>query len=147
VVQFLPERNTPWVGNFQPGLTDYDSVLPLPGGRLLIVVAGGQAYVIDPVERRLLTTFGGQIDTAVDAAEANLLVLSNGLYLEAWNANAMEWRTRRISWDGIWDLAVSSDYVKGHAWNPFDDCETPFSVDLKTGVVEGGSYTEATYST
>ena len=75
VVQFLPERNTPWVGNFQPGLNDYYSVLPLPGGSLLIVVAAGPAYVIDPDERRLLTTFGGQIDTAVYAAEGNLLIL------------------------------------------------------------------------
>ena len=52
-------------------------------------------------------------------------------------------RTRRISWDGIWNLRVEQDRLKGQAWNPFDDSESPFSVDLKTGDVEGGSYTEA----
>jgi hypothetical protein len=141
-VQFLPEGKPSWVVNFQPGLTDYYGVLPLPNGTFWIVIAGGQAYAIDPDERRLLTSFGGQIDTAVAAPEKNLLILSNGVYLEAWNANAMQWRTRRISWDGIWELDVDQHHVKGQAWNPFDECETPFSVDLTTGDVEGGSYTE-----
>jgi len=86
-----------------------------------------------------LTTFGGQIDAAIAAPEAGLLILSNGTYLEAWNATSLEWRTRRISWDGIWDLQVDGDRLKGQVWNPMEDCENPFSVDLKTCDVEGGS--------
>jgi hypothetical protein len=143
VVEFLPEKKPSWVGNFQPGLTRYDAVLPLPSGTSLIVVAGGQAYVIDADDRSLLTTFGGQIDTALFAPEASLVILSNGIDLEAWNANSRRWKTRRISWDGIWDLKVDQEHVRGQAWNPFDDCEVPFSVDLRTGDVEGGSYHEA----
>jgi hypothetical protein len=143
VVEFFPELKPPWVGNFQPGLTSYNAVLALPNGRLMIVVASGQAYVIDPDECRLLTTFGGQLDTFLAAPEAGLLFFSDGIYIEAWNTNSRQWRTRRISWDGIWDLRVEQDRLKGQAWNPFEDSESPFSVDLKTGDVEGGSYTEA----
>jgi hypothetical protein len=124
-------------------LTRYDAVLPLPSGTSLIVVAGGQAYVIDADDRSQLTTFGGQIDTALFAPQASLVILSNGIDLEAWNANSRRWKTRRISWDGIWDLKVDQEHVRGQAWNPFDDCEVPFSVDLRTGDVEGGSYHEA----
>ena len=141
VVEFFPEFKPPWVGNFQPGLTSYDAILPLPNGRLVVVVAGGQAYVIEP-EPNLLTTFGGQIDGALEAPALNLLILGNAVYLEAWNTNAMQWRTRRISWDGIWDLRVDHDRLKGLAWNAVEDREEPFSVDLKTGDVEGGAYTE-----
>ncbi len=72
VVEFLPEKRPPWIGNFQPGLTPYHVVLPLPNGTSLIVIAGGQAYVIDPDERRLLTTVGGQIDAALAAPEASI---------------------------------------------------------------------------
>lgn len=93
-------------------------VLPLPNGTSLIVIAGGQAYVIDPDERRLLTTVGGQIDAALAAPEASLVILSNGIDLEAWNANARRWKTRRISWDGIWDLNIDHDRIRGQAWNP-----------------------------
>src|SRR5437870_3458051 len=76
VVEFFPEMKPSWVGNFQPGLTSYNAVLQLPSGRLVIVVAGGQAYVIDPDERSLLTTFGGQLDTALTVPGAELLVFS-----------------------------------------------------------------------
>src|SRR2546428_180401 len=79
VVEFFPEMNPSWVGNFQPGLTSYNAVLQLPSGRLVIVVAGGQAYVIDPDERSLLTTFGGQLDISLAAPEAGLLFFSDGV--------------------------------------------------------------------
>ena len=143
VVEFLPERKPSWVGNFQPGLTHFEAVLPLPNGMSFVVIAGGQAYVIDPDERRQLMTFGGQIDTALVAPEVSLVILSNGIDLEAWNENSRRWKTRRISWDGIWDLKIDRGCVTGQAWDPFEDCETPFSVDLRTGDVEGGSYREA----
>jgi hypothetical protein len=105
----------------------------------MIVVAGGQAYVIEPEERSLRTTFGGQIDTALAVSAANVLVLSNAVYLEEWNTNTMQWRTRRISWDGIRDLCVDQDRLKGLAWNAVEGCGEPFSVDLKTDKVEGGA--------
>src|SRR5271165_2110877 len=101
-----------------------------------------KAYVIDPDDRRLLTTFGSQIDTALVAPDASVVILCNGLDLEAWSGDARRWKTRRISWDGIWDLEIDVDRVRGQAWNPLDDCEEPFSVELRTGDVEGGSYHE-----
>jgi hypothetical protein len=143
VVEFLPEQQPPWVGNFQRGLISYDAVWPLPNGKPVIVISGGQAYVIDPEERRLLATFGGQICTALPAPHANLLILGHLTYLEAWNSNAVQWKTPRISWDGIRDLKVEQDYVRGLAWSPIEDCQIPFSVDLKTGMVEGGAYPRA----
>jgi hypothetical protein len=143
VVEFFPEAKPPWVGNLQRGGTSYNAVLPLPNGNSMIVVAGGQGYIIEPEHRSLLTTTGGQIESALAIPAAVLLILSNVTYLEAWGPSAMRWRTRRISWDGIWDLKVNQDRLKGMAWNAIEDCEAPFSVDLETGEVDGGGYTEA----
>lgn len=143
VLEFFPEAKPPWVGNFQRGLTSYNAVLPLLNGRCTIVVAGGQAYMIEPEQRTLLTTFGGGIESAIPAPAVDLLIFSDATCLEAWGTNGMQWRTRRISWDGIWDLGVQQDRLRGLAWNAIEDREEPFSVDLKTGEVEGGGYTEA----
>lgn len=67
-------------------------------------------------------------------------MMGNGIWLEGWDKGAMRWRSRRISWDGMWDLRIENDKVKRSAWSPFDDREHPFAIDLRTGAVEGGSY-------
>ena len=140
VVEFSPNGRPLWVGNFQPGLSGYNSVLPHPDGTSLIVIAGGQAYVIDPKERRQLGIFGGGIEVALDVPTMSLLVLGNGIWLEAWDRSGIRWRSRRISWDGMSNLRVEHDKLIGEAWSPIDDCDYPFEVDVATGVVKGGSY-------
>jgi hypothetical protein len=128
------------MGNFQPGMTDYSAVFPHADGVSLIVIAGGQAYVIYPAERRLVTVFGGDFDVALTVPALSTLVFGNGVRLEAWDRSGLRWQTRRISWDGMRELRIEDGKIKGEAWSPLDDCEYPFSVDLATGAVEGGSY-------
>ena len=61
VVEFLPGESASWVGNFQRGLSKFDLVVNEPGSNRLIVVAGGEAYLVDPLTRRCERTFGGAI--------------------------------------------------------------------------------------
>jgi hypothetical protein len=138
VVEFSPETKSAWVGNFQPGITRYSAVVG--SSRWAFVIAGGQAYVIDPSERRLLSVFGGDIDGTLFVQPEGPLVFCNGIWLEARDNTRLRWRSRRISWDGMWDLRVENDKILGQAWSPLDDREYPFAVDLATGSVEGGSY-------
>lgn len=140
VLEFCPEGKPSWIGNFQPGGTGYSAVIPHPDGTSLIVIAGGQAYVIHPAERRLVTTFGGDLDVALAVPALSMLVFGNGIRLEAWDGSGLRWQTRRIAWDGMHAVRIEDEQIKGEAWSPLDDCEYPFSVDLTTGAVEGGSY-------
>ncbi|HTR39385.1 MAG TPA: hypothetical protein VMH80_26100 [Bryobacteraceae bacterium] len=141
VVEFFPDTPQAWVGNFQPGLAGYNAVLPHLDGTSLIVIAGGEAYVINPEERRLLTVFGGDIDLALVIPSLGLFVISSaGIHFEARDRTGLAWRTRRISWDGMQDIRIENDKLNGEAWSPIDNCYYPFSVDLRTGAVEGGSY-------
>ncbi len=140
VVEFSPEAKSAWVGNFQPGMTGYSAVLPHLDGKSLIVIAGGQAYVIDPLERRLVSVFGGSIDAALFVQPEGPLVICNGIWLEARDKSGLRWRSRRISWDGMRDLRIENGKILGQAWSPLDDREYTFAVDLTTGTVEGGSY-------
>jgi len=138
VVEFLPEGADNWVGNFQRGLTAYDRVLNVPRSNRIIVVAGGQAYELDPVTRTCERTFGAQIMQAWSIED--VLVFSNGLWMEAMGCSGLKWRSRRISWDGFRSLRLEGGKISGESWSPGDDEWKPFSLSIATGEVEGGSY-------
>jgi len=139
VVEFAPNSGGTWVGNFQRGMTRFDHVTHEPGTERFVIIAGGNAYVVDPETHRCERTFGAQIEQ-VWVLEDGSLVVSNGLWLEALGESGLTWRSRRISWDGFRSLQMHAGRITGEAWNPVDDEWTPFSVFLATGEVEGGSY-------
>ena len=141
VAQFFPEGKPSWIGNFQPGWTEYSAVLPHANGRSVIVIAGGQGYVIAPGERRLVAVFGGTLEVALAIPSLGVMVVGDGVRLEAVDASGLRWRSRRISWDGMRAVRVEGDEIKGEAWSVLDDCYYPFAVDVTTGTVDGGSYT------
>ena len=118
-------------------MTGYSAVLPHFDNSSLIVISGGEAYVVDPDERHLLGTFGGDIEWAFTGPTANLLLIGNGIRFEAWDKRGLRWRTRRIFWDGMRDARIEEGKVKGEAWSPIDDLYYPFAVDLEKGTVEG----------
>ena len=142
VVRFFPSDGESWVGNFQPGLSDLDSILDHPDGKRVLVISGGQAYVIDPDAPSRWTHFGGGITfvTRVDVMRA--LLIGNGLWFELLGAQSMIWRSRRISWDGMRDIRVHDLRLTGESWNP-NDFWVPFTLNLVDGSVIGGSYPES----
>jgi len=89
-----------WVGNFQRGGTGFDAALPHPDGQSVIIVAGGEGYVIAPSSRTQTTVFGGDITNVVFNGPEQV-VLSTFTDFLAFDANGEQWRTRRLSWDGF----------------------------------------------
>lgn len=139
VVRFLPQTESSWVGNFQPGLTDLYRVVPHPDRQRTIVIAGGQAYVIKPQEPANWNYFGGSIEFAQPIPDLDAVLLSNGLWFELLGPESTIWQTRRISWDGMRDLAIQGLTLTGQSWC-LDETWSGFSVDLVEGTVTGGSY-------
>lgn len=140
VVRFFPRNCEPWVGNFQPGLTSFCCVLPHPDGARMIVVSSGQGYVINPEDRESVEFIGAWYQTAHWRTDRSALLLGTPIDFEAIGRNGRLWRTRRVSFDGMRDIAVTESDLRGEAWSPLDDRWYPFRVDLSTGSVEGGSY-------
>src|SRR5262245_5158984 len=139
VVRFHPQAHSSWVGNFQPGLTDIYSVVPHPDKKRTIVIAGGQAYVIDPQAPAKWTHFGGSINVAHPIPELDAILFGNGLWLELLGPESMIWQTRRISWDGMRDLKFQGLTLNGRS-RCLDHTWSDFAVDLVEGTVTGGSY-------
>jgi hypothetical protein len=67
-------------------------------------------------------------------------VFSNGLWFEALDPSGVLRRSRRVSWDGFREVHLAEGMIRGEAYNPMDDDWTPFTVDVATGEVRGGSY-------
>ncbi len=116
------------------------SVLVAPGGGQFLVFAGGAAYCIEPQARRCLRMFGSDIEGAWRVSD-DKLILSNGLWFDALGPEAhTQWRTRRLSWDGFSEVEVTAERVTGLAYNPMEERDVPFSVDVETGEATGGSF-------
>lgn len=138
VVEFTPPDAPSWIGSFQRGLTSLDVVIASRRDTAVTVIAGGQAYVVDPTSRSCVRTFGGQIEHVFDVADRT--VFSNGLWLEATDGERLLWRTRRLSWDGMMEVHVDGERIVGRAYDPMTDEWTPFSVEVVSGEAVGGSY-------
>lgn len=140
VVEFFPGEDRRWVGNFHRGFTKCDRVLPHLDNRHVIVVAGGTAYVIDPVGRSLVETFGADIEYFTKIDDLNVLVLGSGTCFTFIFANGFRTSSERVSWDGIRKVAVEGAKLYGEAYDPMQDAWIPFDVDILDGTVNGGSF-------
>jgi hypothetical protein len=140
VVSFCPRSGESWVGNFQPGLSNFSAAENHPDGHRVIVVSGGQGYVVDPDDRKRWESFGADVVQILHAGD--LLVFGTGVDFVAIGHEGIRWRTRRVSWDGMRNVNVapSGRLIEGEAWSPLDDEWTRFEVDTNTGHVVGGSY-------
>jgi hypothetical protein len=141
VVKFFPSGGAPWIGNFQGGIANYTGVHEHPNQVHLIVVASGQAYIVDPESRLLRGKIGAAIVNVYEIVHPRLLVFDHqGIAFEALDPTGNRWHTRRLSWDGFRSIAVVGGEIRGEAWDPIDSEWRAFVVDLSTGRSSGGSY-------
>ena len=130
-----------WVGNFASGWRpDISSLHTELGAQAVVVVASGQGYVVNAVQRTLLQEFGDVADIWFES-EISAMIVSNDLWFHAFNAQRTIWTTRRISWDGMRNVERHGLILHGESYSPIDDNWDGFEVDLRNGEVTGGSYT------
>lgn len=142
VVEFVTDAKETWVGNFRPGFNGIDDVRRHPNGHDVLVVSGGSAWEVDP-NLRTAKEVGHEIDSLWPVSGPEGFVMSRqGSAFARLGPQGPIWYTRRISWDGFKDVQFSSTLITGLAWAPWEPEWTPFTIDLKTGLVEGGSYNE-----
>ena len=141
VVEFRAEAGA-WVGNFEPGLGGLDSAGIHPDGRHAVVISAGDLWVVDPNDRTALRLLPA-IAAAGEVQDPNGWIYSRqGLALARLGPAGLIWHTRRLSWDGFDQLTIFGNEMKGLAWSPLDDRWHPFRVDIRTGMSQGGSYSD-----
>lgn len=140
VVEFVPTGGQAWIGNFQRGLTNFDQAILHPDGRSVIVISGGEAYIVDPEARRSMENFGGDFISAWELPESYLVVLGSYTDFASIGSLGRAWRSKRISWDGFRNLSMNGMTMAGEAWS-FEDIWIGFTLDLATGKHTGGANT------
>ncbi len=102
VIRFTTNDGASWVGNFQRGGMDYDYINHHPNGKNALIIASGQGYIVDPVDRRLVGLLGGGIVDLFTHPSRHAVVLNQqNLSFAAIDATGQIWQSRRISWDGF----------------------------------------------
>lgn len=141
VVEFAPNAGGAWVGNFQPGIGGVDDVRSHPNGRDVLVIANGSLWIVNPATRTADEVASAVFDVWPVTNPDGYLLNNQGIGFLRLSADGVMWKSRRISWDGFSDLRFEGERLTGQSWSPVEDTWLPFELDVRTGRVEGGSYT------
>lgn len=140
VVRFTPHDGRAWTGNFHSGGSGLDGVYRHPDGFHALVFSSGQGFVVDPFVGTVKDVLDGGTSAVLPVKELEAVALADDLALELLQADGRRWRTERIAWDEIRDLQLEGLVVSGEALSPHENRWYPFSVDLVTREITGGSF-------
>ena len=141
VVEFAAGDADAWVGNFEPGPGGVDDVLSHPNGRDVLVISKGSLWIVNPESRTADEVASAVFDVWPVTNPDGYLLNNRGLGFLRLAADGVIWKSRRISWDGFSDLRLEGERLTGKAWSPVEGTWLPFELDVRSGSVEGGSYT------
>lgn len=133
-VKFLDSDCLEWVGTFDLGDRYNSSFVYLEPQALFpcFVVAGGQGYFVSINERKVLAkTKWSPIESAIYNTTENCWVVSNGLCLGIIKNMELEWKSERISFDGITFTSQNRGVVAG-LLNDLTEQGGPFEFNIKT---------------
>ena len=131
VVRF-GDGDSAWVGNFRPGFSGLTSVLPHPDRHRVIVLAEGDCWAVDPRLRAAELLAEGVADVLHVPSTPDILLVDATAITRVGRAG-VDWRTRRLSWDGLSGVTLAGSVVTGTAWDAIHDRECAFIVELETG--------------
>lgn len=145
VVRFYPRSGEPWVGNFKPwasGTYLWHGVAKHPDGQHLIVVARGMGYLVDPEIPESAKYADTNIHHVISLPELDAVLIGDGMSFTAIRGDGVWWESKRISWDEIRISKIVANTLYGEASDPtaVGDEWIPFTLDLQSGVFEGGSF-------
>jgi hypothetical protein len=136
VVEFYPSNNETWVGNFQLGLSHYSNVVNYPGREgLIVVIAGGDVYVIDVNKKQAVDAFNAAITSIFLVLEKNLIIFIEHSGLIAFGTKGVVWRYEINNCDGIRALSYSNNLLSGESCQVPEDIWNKFQIDINIGRV------------
>jgi hypothetical protein len=140
IVEVCPPAGDPWIGNFAYGFTGHNAVYHHPDGKRLIVIAGGQDYLIEPTTKRLVGETTSGISFSCELRTRQVIVFGNMIRFWAEGRQGRAWTTPRLSWDGFADIEVDGEVLTGKWYSAPYETWHEFRMDLATGKVAGPTF-------
>lgn len=101
----------------------------------LCAVAGGYAYIIDTNAPEHFTMLPYRPVLQVHSLPTQGLLLFVGhRSILAWGTLGQEWESNKLSDEGVTIVSVEGGILRGLGWEIVADQETPFALDLRTGL-------------
>ncbi|TGL31630.1 hypothetical protein EHQ52_17030 [Leptospira koniambonensis] len=140
VVKFIKDDGTFWVGNFAGGFSNLKCVVEFFDTNYILVCAQGIVYIIDPNILKPIEILFSSIELILKFED--LLILHDPVNVYFLNSNFDYWDSGRISWDGIKELRIENDIIKGLSYDAMDSINEwkEFQIDIRTKEITGGSY-------
>lgn len=143
VVRFYKKDGSEWVGNFQLGFTQLKKVTELEGSPNLLVIAGGTCYIMNPESEKPLDMFGAGYNYILLSSD-NRIVMSTPCELTIVEPDGTYWHSDRFALDGIENLQIENNIVKGTVSEPVEGYEewvdVDFTYDIDTKTLTGASF-------
>jgi len=134
VVKFFPSNKEAWIGNFQRGLSHYSHVFEYPGREnLLMVIAGGDVYVVDINQKHVVDVFSAGITSVFLVPIKNLMILIEYDGLISFGTEGIIWRYDIRNCDGIRKLSYSNNVLEGEFCQVPEDNWYKFQIDINSG--------------
>ncbi len=142
VVEFLDDDGSSWTGNFHRGRcgSRVNDVLWHPNWRQVLVIAAGELWCVTTENQTAKLLSGGVFGVWTVQDPDGFVFNTWNIYFVRLGPDGVLWHTRRISMEGFDKVRIEAGALVGETLEPDSSSGRPFSVDLKTGQVEGGSY-------
>ena len=127
-------------GKFEYGAEGISGFYKTPNPNTVCCILQGLAYwvpVLSPTSYQVIPST--PVKSIIPILNLKLLIFIDYTRLTAFNESGLAWRTASISWDDIQIDSVDAEYVRGRGWDSPREEFAPFTVELRTGAVQGGS--------
>jgi hypothetical protein len=124
-----------WIGSFEPGTVDVNSVFIMPDGEHLFVSALGAGYRIHLESRTLVERLGNDVVGIHRDPRMTLFLIEHGSgSLEAFGVASRLWKTGPLGAGGLRNIGLCDDQVVGEALQS-SGVWTNFSINVVSGEV------------
>jgi hypothetical protein len=107
-----------------------------PNCNEICAVSGGYGYIIDTTAPEQFTMLPYRpVLQVIPAPSQGLLLFVEHRAILAWSAHGEAWRSPKLSDEGVTVTAIEHKTLHGMGWNMMTDKETPFTLDLQSGVL------------
>jgi hypothetical protein len=137
-----PDAGEPFLATCALGFRDPivpTGIWSTPNLEEVCAVSGGYAYLIDTTQPDRFSMLPYRPVLQIHpAAEANLLLFIGHRVILAWGAHGEAWQSPKLSDEGVTVTSISGEELLGLGWNLLTDKETPFALDLQSGLLITG---------
>ncbi len=104
----------------------------------ICAVSGGYAYIVDTTapERFTMIPYRPVLEIRPITSQ-NLLLFGGHHSILAWGKNGQAWQSGKLTSEGLTITSIDGSTLHGLGWDMMTDVETPFALDLRTGLRVG----------